>query len=329
MILVLLTDSFQKFRGRARTAVVLGTVAIGVVLPWYLRTWALTGNPVYPMLFDVFGGSEWTADGWRRYAESYLITDAISTGLPLTSTVVYSTYALRIGGGVLAALSIMYMTRNSVMRIPIGFIVLFTTCILVGSAANARFLLPALPSFAVVSAIGLQRWRTYLPVLLCIASIPLAVWIGVWKVRPALDVAAKCALGTISRDEYIRADTTITDFDVAQFANRNLTSDSRILLCLQREHTALYNAQTFWANYRLQDSFHYDSDERLQSDLRRLGVTHLVMTDGFSAWYGNHPAWKVRNVERAVLLNVAAEFGTKLFESRGVSLYRLDLPRQQ
>jgi hypothetical protein len=157
-------------------------------------------------------------------------------------------------------------------------------------------------------------------------SIPLAAWIGVWKVRPDLDIAAKGSIGIISRDDYMRADTTISDFDVAQFANRNLPSGSRILLCLQREHTALYNAQTFWANYRLQDSFHYD--ERLQSDLKRLGVTHLVLTDGFSEWYGNHPAWKMRNIERVALLGVATSVGTKLFESRGVSLYRLELPQE-
>lgn len=329
VILLFLTAPGGSFRNRVRTTFALGSLAMAIVLPWYIRTWVLTGNPVYPMLYGIFGGSEWTADGWKRYAESYLITDAISTGLPLTSAVVYSTYALRIGGGIVAAWAIIYLTRSAVVRIPVWFVVLFTTAIFAGSAANARFLLPALPPFAVASAMVLNRWESRLPIILCLLSIPLAVWIGVWKVRPDLDIAVKGAIGIVSRDEYMRADTTITDFDVAQFANRNLPSTSRILLCLQREHTALYKAQTFWANYRLQDSFHYESDERLQSDLTRLGVTHLVLADGFSAWYGNHPAWKVRNIERAALLKVATNVGTKLFESRGVSLYKLEYTRHQ
>jgi hypothetical protein len=39
-----------------------GTTAL-VAAPWYLRNWAWTGNPVYPFLYGVFGGSGW--DGWR------------------------------------------------------------------------------------------------------------------------------------------------------------------------------------------------------------------------------------------------------------------------
>ena len=31
-------------------------IAVGIVLPWSVRTWVTTGNPVYPVFFNLFGG---------------------------------------------------------------------------------------------------------------------------------------------------------------------------------------------------------------------------------------------------------------------------------
>lgn len=326
MLLIMTKNHIEPLSHRAMKAVRLGGIAILIVLPWYLRTWVLTGNPVYPILYSVFGGAEWTPDGWRRYADSYIATDAIATGLPLTPLVVYATYAVRIVGGGLAASFVVRITRNYPHNIPVRFVALFTACVLVGSATNMRFLLPALPAFAVGTAIVLQGWRRHLTTIICPAASIAAIWITVTKVEPSLPVALEVASGLLSREEFTRSDENIMDFDVAEYANQHLPQSSRILLCLQREHTALYSAQTFWANYRLQDSFHYDSLDRLLSDLRRLGITHLVLTAGFTEWYGSHPVWKVRKeIELPALLAVAQRLGTKLFESKGVSLYKLDL----
>lgn len=40
--------------------IVLFCLAAGLVaLPWYAKNWAFTGNPVYPFLYDLFGGRYW------------------------------------------------------------------------------------------------------------------------------------------------------------------------------------------------------------------------------------------------------------------------------
>ena len=38
---------------------VFSLTALLVASPWYLKNWVFTGNPVYPFLFDVFGGPFW------------------------------------------------------------------------------------------------------------------------------------------------------------------------------------------------------------------------------------------------------------------------------
>lgn len=47
----------------ARVAPTLGGFALGVALtwgPWLLKNLALTGNPVYPLAYEIFGGVNWT-----------------------------------------------------------------------------------------------------------------------------------------------------------------------------------------------------------------------------------------------------------------------------
>ncbi|MEW5959272.1 MAG: hypothetical protein AB1801_16195 [Chloroflexota bacterium] len=51
-------------------AAVFAGTALLVAAPWYLKNWLFTGNPVYPFLFDVFGGRWWDSfrAGWYASA---------------------------------------------------------------------------------------------------------------------------------------------------------------------------------------------------------------------------------------------------------------------
>lgn len=54
--------------GSMRAALPILGLAIVVGTPFYLRTWLLTGNPVYPFAYSVFGGKNWDAERARLYA---------------------------------------------------------------------------------------------------------------------------------------------------------------------------------------------------------------------------------------------------------------------
>lgn len=45
-----------------RRVVLCGLLAVGIACPWYIRTYANTGNPFYPFGYGVFGGKHWSAD---------------------------------------------------------------------------------------------------------------------------------------------------------------------------------------------------------------------------------------------------------------------------
>ncbi len=45
--------------------------ALAVCCPWYIKSLLMTGNPVYPFLFSVFGGRGWDAAGAEMYRVSF------------------------------------------------------------------------------------------------------------------------------------------------------------------------------------------------------------------------------------------------------------------
>lgn len=47
---------------------IFSIIALLVASPWYLRNWFFTGNPVYPFLYDVFGGQFWDSFRAQWYA---------------------------------------------------------------------------------------------------------------------------------------------------------------------------------------------------------------------------------------------------------------------
>ncbi len=59
-----------KTRG-LRGPALIAVIALIVGSPFYLRTWLLTGNPVYPFAFSIFGGKNWDAERSRLYATEH------------------------------------------------------------------------------------------------------------------------------------------------------------------------------------------------------------------------------------------------------------------
>jgi len=55
-------------RVRALQLLVYAGLALTVASPWYLKSWIVTGNPVYPFAYSVFGGKQWSVEQAQTYA---------------------------------------------------------------------------------------------------------------------------------------------------------------------------------------------------------------------------------------------------------------------
>lgn len=313
----------SPIRHRAHRTLLFALIAGCVAAPWSIRTALVTGNPLYPMFFDLFGGREWTAQGWSRIQHYFLLLSTLP-GLPPTRSNLLLARGLMLCCGLILCLATFRATRRSPYAVPARYAAVFVTLVLTGSGYNLRFLMAAFPVAVIALARALFQYSERAGVYaLCALALLLAIR-AERRYEPPLDTAFSVALGRISREAYLRG--ALADYPVVQFVNQNLPADARILVGTWEESNAYYRPMAMRANYWLQDSIHYDTPERLTQDLRRLGVTHLVLRP-MEPWCAKSYVCSGREAhETRALTALAARSGLRLYEANGVSLYRLTLP---
>jgi hypothetical protein len=59
--------------GRTRIVAVLFAAALGLlgILPWLVRNWTYSGNPVFPQMTSIFGSGHWSAEQAQRFAAAH------------------------------------------------------------------------------------------------------------------------------------------------------------------------------------------------------------------------------------------------------------------
>jgi hypothetical protein len=318
-VTLLLTFRREGFRTAINRAVVFCLLAVCVAAPWFLKTWVLTGNPLYPMFTRQLGGIEWTPEGWARFQHAHLEWNTPSGKLPtpeVLQTVHTQTALLGLG----LALLMVWLVRRSRYAPLLQTAALFCGCICVANYLHPRFLMPALPCALVCLAASL-RDRRILAVLLC-ASAFVVFRAGRQQLLPTLPEAVRVALGQTSREAYLRS--SVPEWEVIQFANHRLPESARVLLSGYDSRPAFYRAEALWPDYALQDSIHYDTPERLDADLQRLGVDYLVLNTGFPDWCEtSHRCRERKQNELVPTILLAERRGTLLFQSNGYRLYAL------
>ncbi len=293
-------------------------IAMCLIAPWLVKTWVLTGNPLYPMFYRVFGGIEWTAEGWALYQRSHLIWNTPAGKMP-TPQVLAQTHLQIAGLGTLLGLLFMVWSRKKQYAIPAMFAAAFFICISVGNFFHLRFLMPSFPCIMVCFACLLTRFqRLYTWFLL------LVVWVFVGKaVVPAVSFFPK-ALEMVTKLETRREAFKVSDqYEMAEYINTKLPSEARVLLGCYDYAPLLYRVEGLWPD--LQDSIHYDSQARLVGDLKRLHVTYLLLNPTYPDFCAKSHSCRER-LEREIppLVALAQAYGHALYTAKGFTLYRLD-----
>jgi hypothetical protein len=316
----------EEVRPPWRPALGYALTAFCIVMPWFIRTWLVTGNPFYPMFYGLFGGREWTAEGWPRIQRYFLLMNTLP-GLPPTPTNLLLARTALVTVTLSILLLVLWRTRRSPLLLPMGFAACFVMLVCLGSGYNLRFLLAAYPCVMLCLAVAATKQRPRLAPLFAVLAVLLGWHVAVKSSDHSLSIAVQVATGGMTREAYLRA--RLPDFRVVEFANRQLPPTARILVATWEESTAYYRPLALRPNYWLQDSVHYDSDERLVEDLRRLSVTHIVFRSMYDEWCLKSAvcSGRLRTEERAISA-LAKESGTKLYEADGTHLYAVNLDKR-
>ena len=157
-------------------AVFLLAAAVGCG-PWFVKNWALTGNPTYPLLYSVFGGKTWTPEKDRQWNAVHRPHDfsPATLGKDLGRVALTSEWLSPLVAP-LTALGLLAASRRRLAWGLGAYLAFLFTCWWLLTHRIDRFWIPALPLAAMLAGLGAawsreRMWRIALLVFLIAGSV--------------------------------------------------------------------------------------------------------------------------------------------------------------
>lgn len=323
-----------------KSTVLWGLLALVVGSPWLIKSAILTGNPVYPFFYGVFGGR-----GWNHFAANYYTNwnAAFGMGHSLSdiALIPWNFIMALLPGHVnltiyskpfndkptplgaytpvlLGALFFPVFVRGTSLSVKaLAAFALGSLLLWAGTVQYVRYLLPTLPvlyllaGYVVVQAYSLRLKSGYALAALGVCSLAFSLLIGVGL----LSGEAPVVLGQISRDDYITRG--FGPYPAMQFINTQLPANSKIVmygnpLGFYCDKTYLWGEPTH-GTYIPYDTFHSADD--LRAYLHKIGVTHILITPTYfplTPGMSGYPGW---------VYQLTAGSGPPLFSEHGTAVW--------
>lgn len=278
-----------------RVALYVG-VAILCFSPWLIRNAVDTGNPVYPLLYKVFDGTNWDARKDARWTQAHSPKE-----LSAAHFAAQAYEALFVDGEEHNELASLLFLAPLPFILLVGRWTRAPAWVLLAHAAllyvlwffftqqNVRFYEVAFPALAAVAAMGLRALRAERVIpgvgaaVVILLLLQPACWISYAHVHRSLPVA----LGLVSPEEYrARSPQYNPRYAAMQFVNdeKNLPAGSRVLFLGEArvfDCRRPYLASTVFDTNRLEEAVGAaQTPDELLAALQRLGVTHLYVDTG-------------------------------------------------
>lgn len=231
LTLALAAAAVLRRRLHPRLALAFALPALAVAIPWYVKNAVLTGNPFYPF---VFGGLNRTAAaalsssdrafGYGHGPLDFLLLPArlLAAARPFD------------GGQYLSPLFLIFapvallLHRARVAILAAAGAVLLYVVVWFATTQQARFLVPVMPTVAVLAALGAlalaEQGRLGRFVAVAVTAGALTVSLGASAIYA--EQFAPVVVGTESKDQFLRE--KVSNFEGIDWLNRNLRPDARV-----------------------------------------------------------------------------------------------------
>jgi hypothetical protein len=298
-------------KARALTPILLryALIVCLLFLPWMLRTWLYTGNPVFPLANGIFKSPYFTPAmeraSWAAFANEGVgrSWQALLT-LPWTVTFHPGPFRGTLGVGFFFGI-LLALLRPKTLQQRYGLVmagIYFYTWGLV--AQEIRYLLPLAPLLAMVSSFGIlgagrspsegekalaagkrpSLLRHADQVAGCLALLAAAVlsfpslypsWVKEWTYWHSYKPPWRYLLGRESAQEYLQRD--VPSIYVYDFLNEKLTPQDRVLLL--NDHAQFYSRVPTLYSFTLEGEgiLLQDTEEGVLKKLRAARITHVLL----------------------------------------------------
>jgi hypothetical protein len=305
-------------------------VGVLVVSPWLIRSWILTGAPVYPYFGGLFGAKDWSPEWMTRLNEYFQMfntfrTRHLSPGMVVIVRAVAVVLLIGLGGTLT-----LWRRMRSVQPLVLFFFALATLQVAT-SGIYVRYFMPIMPlGAALLIYAGRDLFaRSERARWVAVGTLSLLLW-GLHRLPQMIQkemVTAKTALsvaaGSLSRDSYLTERLPI--YPAVLWCNEHLSADSTVVLGVVDAYASLFRTRTLATNYYTQNALRYDNDAVLASDLSRLGATHILVQENPPTpemlALRDKEIWVRSEREFDTLARFCGKYGKRLFRTNGYTVY--------
>lgn len=287
LLFLLEEEAAERWSKGLRRAVGYGLLTLLPVVPWLVRNWSLTGNPVYPMLSSFIPTRDWNPElarvfshffryyNWgKRYAHEWSEAKRAAM-LACASAVVLGA----------CGLGIRREKRKDLRSLLVLGTVLLATALGV-TGLYFRFWLPAMLCLCLVAAISLARVRA-LPVASClILLLGFALRLRAEVLSPiGVGVAGdlRIALGLESLNEAYKGEPV---WETWKYINSHTPPDAHILIGAFYTTFGASSGGAFWLNRaayvtdsQLQGFIHLESWASFLESVKKARIDYILVSD--------------------------------------------------
>lgn len=281
------------------------SVSIAVASPWYVKNAIQTGNPFYPLFFNIsFGGlkipDQPTVPIFLKrqlfYGENWI--DIIS--IPVRVFFQGRDDNMQYFDGVLNPLLLIFLLfvfrmKKQESRYIGAFSLFYFLLVFFTTDMQIRFLLPVLPALTIMTVIGINRLMEFskIKILVMIATasllslnfIYLADYFG--KKEPLSYLAGK-----VSRDEYLIRH--LRGYEATLYINKYLPKDVKVMMIYAGDRGYYLDRDYYYNSYLsgqpIKEALEGSRDaEDITKKIRRNGITHILLDERlFGEFIGNN-----------------------------------------
>jgi len=317
-----------------------GALTFLVALPWYGKAWAQTGNPIWPFLYDIFGGRFWDEE-----AAMYLLSYIQSINMPQNAAHwILGFLFVTLDKGQFGSYSIGYsflfllpvtcaaLIRDADLRHLritryLALLTLAFYTVWFFQTHQTRFMMTFIGLLALLSAAGLTwlfralpgKWAI-IPQLTIIGYLLFFSWVARPDFRNAFVQRLPYLTNQITRDQYLSA--YVAGYPAFEYANQNLPQEAYILLSVWESRGYLLDREYMWTNPISQRAIRLDSyskPAKLAADLRELGFTHVLINHENLYRFPYSKNEQVAEIVLSMLRNRAE----LIFSAPPIEIYRL------
>lgn len=275
-----------------RLLILYGLMVIIVGSPFYIKNWILTGNPLYPFLYDIFGGRGWESEQARFYD---FFVQNLGMGRGFVDYILLPwnlSFQAKMNSpqfdGVIGPIFITAMPFAIGIRKPelILKIMMFYCCFIflfwASSAQQIRYLIPIFPFLAIfigslLTYFQRKKFFRYMLVFLIAGSL---AFNGYHILRDYLNVKpVNVVIGKEDRTTFLSR--MLPSYNMFDFVNRRLPQDTKIFLIYMKNWTFLCERECYsdsmFESYTIQKILSQASTPaEVSSALKVRGFTHIL-----------------------------------------------------